>query len=91
MTCPCEQRALREEAERLTRRKELELSLDWQFAVVSADRAARGERTLTRSEWLAGCWGDEENGDVAPASKAPLVVVGLYVIAVLLALGRMLT
>jgi hypothetical protein len=86
MTCPCEQQ--REEAERLARREEYELSLDWQFAVISAARAARGERPLTRSEWLAGCFGGEENGDVAPpASWAGLVVAGLYAVAVVIALG----
>lgn len=87
MTWPCELRVQREEAERLARREEYERSLDWQFAVISKAREERGERALTRSEWLAGCYGDEENGDVAPPpSRAGLFIVAtLYAVAIIAA------
>lgn len=92
MICACSicQAQVKAEERRKLDREELDRSLAWQFAMVSKDRAARGARALTYSEWLAGCFEEEENGDVAMESNrhGPLAIIAalLFITAVIIAL-----
>lgn len=64
MICACERRALEAEAARVERRAAMERSLDEQYASACAHWDAQGKPRLTRSEWLAGGYEDEEPVEV---------------------------
>lgn len=63
--CPCAKRE-REAAERAAAdRARYEKSLDDQYASACRHWDAAGKRRLTKSEWMAGCFEEEETPDAA--------------------------
>ena len=91
MICSCSLCTAQVEAEqRRARDREAEQRCyDWQFAVVSKARAARGIRPLTYSEWISGSFEDEENPgmETTGPSRARLVALATFLILLALALA----